>query len=83
MKIIAYNEEQNYGIEDNNNIVYSAIVCEKYYYHRHKHRGTLQTSLRQHQFLVASQIESDIYNYISDNNLIKYVEPENIENEKD
>ena len=70
MKIIAYNEEQNYGIEDNNKLVYSLVVDNQFYYRKHKHRGTLQTSILPSQWIVASEFESDLQDYINDNNLL-------------
>jgi len=54
MRIITYNEEQNYGVENNTNLVYTLVVDDKFYYRRHQHRGTLQTSILPSQWLAST-----------------------------
>jgi hypothetical protein len=69
IKIYTYETLENaYGVWSNEK-VYSLIVDDKYYYSKHQHRGILQTSLKTNQLMVASLVEADLADYISQNNL--------------
>jgi len=69
IQIINYEQLQNgYGVWCPNQ-VHCLIVDDKYFYHRYKHVGWLQTSIKPTQLIIASEVEADLDNYIIENNL--------------
>jgi len=76
IKIITYKETQEgtaIGITDYTETVFSAVVDTEYWYRKMKHKGMLQTNLKDNQFVIVSDNAYVIDNYITENNLIEFV----------
>lgn len=76
IKIITYKEIQEgtaIGIADYTETVFSAVVDTEYWYRKMKHKGMLQTNLKDNQFVIVSDNAYVIDNYITENNLIEFV----------